>query len=1819
MRSMVRARSRIAVGTIMILLGVLLTTFTISADAAVSTSSAACPDFYLLGTRGSGQATADQDPKTNGLGPEVAQFRDAFTAERPAGTTFDFWANPYPGVPVVPNAPNNADGWFFSWVLNLVGAASGRDIGRYHESVEDGVTQLVAKVRDVIATCRDTTHILLAGYSQGAQVTGNAYQTLTDVEAGHVFGMVLFADPRFNGADSAADAGSYSPKRHGAVREKGTFRSNARPVFPPASNGRILSYCHARDMVCQSLFSVGNTGVLVSNVIPTQHTNYTSVGDACGAQTYPQRAAGYFAYRAGNQQASSGPIAVLTPVEDAATATPVTISAASSCEPASRPLTYQWDIDGAGTFATSTGGVAALTTSFSGAGTHTVAVRVTNDQGQSATATTTVNIGGAGVFTGVPAAPTNVVSTPAPDGQSATLTWDPPASGPPAEAYEIYTGDGEPIGGVDVGAPRTFTLPEMDLPLSVSVVPVNRVGDGTPSDPVTMYPVWPPTQPGSSNKCDTLNTLFNAYGDQGGHWTGADATVSVGLPDGRTAWLFSDTFLGAVNADHSRPRNAPFIHNSMVVQNGATLTTLTGGTPAAPASLVGSGTDSQPGDLGWWVGDGTVTGNTLQIFYHHYKNGGHGPLDYLPQGTGIATFSLPDLTLRGLVPLGNNPQIDWGTTLVDGHDGYTYIYGVEAANRVKYLHIARAPVGSVLGAADAPTGNWTYWTGNVKAGANGWSAAEGDAARVMTGVGNGFSVEYRNGQYVLVTMDSDQPFSRDLFAYFATTPTGPFVRQTLLYRAPEANTTQIVYDARLHPEQTCNGSNLVISYNVNSLTDGDNYADAHIYRPRFIVATLPGAPDVSRLPDPPTDLNATVDANATVRLSWTAPTGPNDTNLTYQVYQRDNDIGQKQFTPLPDTTTATSMTVGMVNGGVYDFRVTARNAAGESAPSQLIRVEVQIPPPTAAPTNLAAQSLPIGDIALSWTPVSGAGWIAYQVYQKDLTANDTDYSPAVTTGLTTSTATVTSLTAGHTYQFVVSAHNSGGEGPKSAPVTATATVAPPTNLTATPLVDGRIQLAWNGLGPEYWYWIYYHDDTADPQNTNPFSRAAYPITSGTGFTMSYLTGGHTYSFQVSAISAHGESTRSNRATATSPLPTTPTLNATARGDGGIDLSWTAPSPDYWYWIYYHDDTADPSGANGFSRYSLPSTRTTFTATPLYIGHTYSYYVTSIAPGGGESAPSNHASATAFLPAPTNLNASAGDGQILLRWDPPLPGMWYWVYTQSPGSGTFTRSAYPITSGSTLTVSPVGNGQTYSFYVTTIGPGGGESAPSNVVSATPRATPPSAPTGVSARAAVDGSITVSWNRTGPNDWYWVYTHDDTADPHWQVGYAHGPYPVTTASSQTFQGLVNGHAYSFYVTTIGAATGTESAPSDVVRAWAYLAPPTNLTASANIDGSVTLGWGASAGDVSYYWIYQKAPGGSFSRLPYPVHNQTSFVLTGVPTGSTYQYYVTAAGSFGDESNPSNTASVVPTLARPSSMNAYTDGWGDVTIAWTTPFSGALYWIYFHDDTADPFNRQPYSRTVYPANERSATGFAMGGLVADDTYSFYVTTAYAGNESAPSTSVTVNRRVATPTGLHGWTVAENGGSAQCEAVAGPNCHVHLTWNGVVGADHYDVYRLLVTSDETTYKYIGSSYGTTFDMPVGAQAQWRASYQVRAFRSINPSTSPPSDSTTLTIGDYNGGDSTDCYIMTEAPYSTGATVHFTTSSVCPRSVPAVEITFSRGLVDCSGEQYECPAMASTPLRAGSHSYCTLGNMHIPTYIGSKDADGLSVGAYSRCVTLSG
>lgn len=342
----------------------------------------------------------------------------------------------------------------------------------------------------------------------------------------------------------------------------------------------------------------------------------------------------------------------------------------------------------------------------------------------------------------------------------------------------------------------------------------------------------------------TLDTLFDDYADngEGDHWTGADSTYSAAVGGGKELWIFSDTFLGTVTPQDTRSPviggggTTPFIHNSFILQQGVHLTTIHGGTAADPTALLPA-----PESTEWyWAGDAIADGGTLEAIDQEYVSSGTADFDFAWDRNVLALYSVGHLSKPyKVVQLPSAGDIAWGSYILrDG--GYTYVYGVEDLGAVKYMHVARVRGASLL----SP---WQYYTSSGT-----WSPQESASARIAEPaapggfalVDNEYSVTRDGPLYVLVTQDIEQAFSPEIDVLFSCSPTGPFTDRTAIYDTPETgasgsygNANVITYNAHAHPEISAPG-HLVISYNVNSLVNTDLYANASIYRPRFIELTL---------------------------------------------------------------------------------------------------------------------------------------------------------------------------------------------------------------------------------------------------------------------------------------------------------------------------------------------------------------------------------------------------------------------------------------------------------------------------------------------------------------------------------------------------------------------------------------------------------------------------------------------------------------------------------------------------------------------------------------------------------------------------------------------------------------------------------------------------------------------------------------------------------------------------------------------------------------------------------------------------------------------
>jgi hypothetical protein len=322
-----------------------------------------------------------------------------------------------------------------------------------------------------------------------------------------------------------------------------------------------------------------------------------------------------------------------------------------------------------------------------------------------------------------------------------------------------------------------------------------------------------------------LTAAFTAYGNSGQGWTGADSTYSVKLPGDREVWMFSDTFLGMVNPDGSRPTDSPIVNNTFVVERGGAMTTIHGGTAAEPAAIL---SPEQP-DSWFWLGGSYLGADAFNVMFLRFERFGTGMWDWAWKENVLARFDVATLAVLGVHPMPST-TVQWASWL-QRIGGYTYIHGVEDQGLTKYMHVAR-----VYG--DDLRAPWEFFTGS------GWSASEQDSTRVMAGVANEYSVTSWKGQWLLVTHDTNTLFSNEVVGYLAPQPTGPFTGRTLLYTTPETgqfgsygDPDVITYNSHEHPELR-RDDKLVITYNVNSLTFTDVLEDVTKYRPRFVEVQL---------------------------------------------------------------------------------------------------------------------------------------------------------------------------------------------------------------------------------------------------------------------------------------------------------------------------------------------------------------------------------------------------------------------------------------------------------------------------------------------------------------------------------------------------------------------------------------------------------------------------------------------------------------------------------------------------------------------------------------------------------------------------------------------------------------------------------------------------------------------------------------------------------------------------------------------------------------------------------------------------------------------
>ena len=206
------------------------------------------------------------------------------------------------------------------------------------------------------------------------------------------------------------------------------------------------------------------------------------------------------------------------------------------------------------------------------------------------------------------------------------------------------------------------------------------------------------------------------------------------------------------------------------------------------------------------------------------------------------------------------------------------------------------------------------------------------------------------------------------------------------------------------------------------------------------------------------------------------------------------------------------------------------------------------------PTNLKAVAAN-KQVSLTWdsTNIATTYNLYYAIASFDNLNNISKYG-ALVVNLSTNTYTITPLSNGIKYYFVITAVQNSKESKKSNEVSATPFISPPTNLSAV-AGDTQVSLSWDSTNTTT-YNLYYA--TASFANLNDISNysalrgATLVANLGTNtYTTTSLTNGSKYYFVITAVQNSIESKGSNEVHATPQVVIINTSTTTLLNDMGI--------------------------------------------------------------------------------------------------------------------------------------------------------------------------------------------------------------------------------------------------------------------------------------------------------------------------------------------------------------------------------------------------------------------------------------------------------------------------------------------------------------------------------------------------------------------------------------------------------------------------------------------------------------------------------------------
>ena len=775
-----------------------------------------------------------------------------------------------------------------------------------------------------------------------------------------------------------------------------------------------------------------------------------------------------------------------------------------------------------------------------------------------------------------------------------------------------------------------------------------------------------------------------------------------------------------------------------------------------------------------------------------------------------------------------------------------------------------------------------------------------------------------------------------------------------------------------------------------------------------------------------------------------------------------------------------------VDGTIYYYSVVANNGA-DSAQSSVVSVR-----PIANFTFLSATIASATSASLSWTLPAGA------------TAYDIRYSTSpgvynLTATTTTSPYTLTGLTAGATYYFIIRAKNTTGTGTtldsssRSLQLSASA----PSGVVATASA-GKIDLTWSAVATATSYNIY------RGTTSGSLSQLVSNVT-GTSYSDTTVTNGTQYYYTVRTFNG-AESVDSTQVTGL-PIASFAINSLSAPSSTSLIVDWTTPAGAATFDVLYR---TTPTGT-----YTTLTNKTSpLTMTGLAANTTY-YVAVKAKNAIGTSTSTQTADVSQLTPVgvPAGFAAVSSNGDVNLSWTAVTNATSYKIY-RGTSTGSYTSLATGVTTNS-YTDTTVSTGTTYFYVVSSFN--GTDSASSSEVSIKP------IETFSIANATVTGSaaINLTWPSVSGADSYEI-----------KYGTTSGSYTTTLTgqtSPKSLTGLASNTTYYIVVVAKNTVGAGSSYTASQVSAKTSLTAPTSF-AAADSNAQINLSWAATSGATSYN-IYRGTASGVRTILGSSATN--SYADTTDVAGTTYYY--TVRGFNGTESVDSSEVSIKPIEVFSIASAAVTSS-TSITVTWPTVAGADSYDLKYGTTSGT------YTTTLTAQTSPKL----LTGLSPNTTYYFMVVAKNTVGAGASQNSVQVSATTAfgAPSGL--------------AATATPG-QVVLSWSSVSGASTYKVFRgtasgvrsEIATPASNTYTDTvtdGTAYFYTVRAFNGTDSADSTEVSVKSISSFAISSSVAISSSSIDISwpTTSGGDTYDLkYGTASGSYSTTLT-----SQTSPKSL---------------------------------------------------------------------